>query len=77
MDMRNVFEVVKMLDKAIAELDGTRSGWDVVKWEDPYIGVEILSLIHLSKKIADKFPNDEYEKMEKRFYSWLYMVDYT
>ena len=77
MDMRNVFEVVKMLDKAINELDGTRSGWDVVKWEDPYIGVEMLSLIHLSKKIADKFPNDEYEKMEKRFYSWLYMVDYT
>jgi hypothetical protein len=77
MDMRNVFEVVKMLDKAINELDGTRSGWDVVKWEDPYIGVEMLSLIHLSKKIADKFPNDQFEKMEKRFYSHLYNVDYT
>ena len=75
--MRNVFEVVKMLDKAINELDGTRSGWDVVKWEDPYIGVEMLSLIHLSKKIADKFPNDQFEKMEKRFYSHLYNVDYT
>ena len=77
MDMRNVFEVVKMLSKAINELDGTTSGWDVVKWEDPYIGVDILSLIELSKKIADKFPNDELEKMEKRFYSYLYHMDYT
>ena len=79
MNQINIYKSVAMLNKAIDELDGMKNGWDVVEchMEDPHLSVEILSLIKLSKKIADKFPNDEAEKMEKRFYSHLYNVDYT
>ena len=79
MNQMNIYKSVAMLNKAIEELDGMKNGWDVVEchMEDPHLSVEILALIHLSKKIADKFPNDDYEKMEKRFYSHLYNVDYT
>ena len=77
MNQMNIYKSVAMLNIAIAELD--THGWDIFECyrDDAHLSVEIISLIELSKKIADKFPNDKAEKMEKRFYSWLYMVDYT
>ena len=79
MNQMYIYKSVAMLSKAIDELDGMKNGWDVVEchMEDPHLSVEIISLIELSKKIADKFPNDKAEKMEKRFYSYLYHMDYT